>query len=167
MLFNGIINTTICNKISTLPGLEPGMPLFVVRCLRMCDMLCIEIIHTTICNKILTLPGLEPEIPWCIVRCLIHFATGPSASFKSSRISVILFNEIINTTICNKISTLPGLEPGIPWFVVRCLSHWATGTIVVAGQGAGGTGCSLRCSMQQYATKYRPYQDWNLEYPDS
>ena len=25
-----------------------------------------------------------------------------------------------------KLSTLPGLEPGIPWFVVRCLIHWAT-----------------------------------------
>ena len=24
-------------------------------------------------------------------------------------------------------ATLPGLEPGIPWFVVRCLIHWATG----------------------------------------
>ena len=23
-------------------------------------------------------------------------------------------------------ATLPGLEPGIPWFVVRCLIHWAT-----------------------------------------
>ena len=27
----------------------------------------------------------------------------------------------------NKNTTLPGLEPGIPWFVVRCLIHWATG----------------------------------------
>ena len=26
-----------------------------------------------------------------------------------------------------KYSTLPGLEPGIPWSVVRCLIHWATG----------------------------------------
>ncbi len=26
-----------------------------------------------------------------------------------------------------KKTTLPGLEPGIPWFVVRCLIHWATG----------------------------------------
>ena len=40
----------------------------------------------------------------------------------------------VNTTKVNttwlyrtKTSTLPGLEPGIPWFVVRCLIHWATG----------------------------------------
>ena len=28
--------------------------------------------------------------------------------------------------IIKKLSTMPGLEPGIPWFVVRCLIHWAT-----------------------------------------
>ena len=27
----------------------------------------------------------------------------------------------------SKLPILPGLEPGIPWFVVRCLIHWATG----------------------------------------
>ena len=26
----------------------------------------------------------------------------------------------------SKLPILPGLEPGIPWFVVRCLIHWAT-----------------------------------------
>ena len=28
-----------------------------------------------------------------------------------------------------KISTLAGLEPAIPWFVVRCLIRWATGPL--------------------------------------
>ena len=29
------------------------------------------------------------------------------------------------------VSILPGLEPGIPWFVVRCLIHWATGPVSI------------------------------------
>ena len=30
-------------------------------------------------------------------------------------------------------ATPPGLEPGIPWFVVRCLIHWATGPLSRVG----------------------------------
>ena len=30
-----------------------------------------------------------------------------------------------------KMLTLAGLEPAIPWFVVRCLIHWATGPVAV------------------------------------
>ena len=34
---------------------------------------------------------------------------------------------IIHFYYIQERSTLPGLEPGIPWFVVRCLNHWGTG----------------------------------------
>ena len=32
-------------------------------------------------------------------------------------------------------ATPPGLEPGIPWFVVRCLIHWATGPDAIRPRG--------------------------------
>ncbi len=155
ILFNEIINTIICKKILTLPGLEPGIPSFEVRCLihlatgpvgrcyssRMFDILFIEIINTLICNNLPSLPGLEPGIPWFVGRCLIHLATGPVASYISSLLFDILFNEIINTIICNKILTLLGLEPGIPWFLVRCFIHWATGPVVVIRRVVCVTSC--------------------------
>ena len=61
-------------------------------------------------------------------KCSSYFHKMQVAAYTPRRCSFL--STILQIGYFDKMfSILPGLEPGIPWFVVRCLIHWATGPL--------------------------------------
>ena len=70
-----------------------------------------------------------------IIYCLPRFRWRPT-SLKWVQLQILSLHNKISVLYCIckrsiqkriKSLILAGLEPAIPWFVVRCLIHWATG----------------------------------------
>ena len=58
-------------------------------------------------------------------------------------------------TFAKKSLILAGLEPAIPWFVVRCLVHWATGPLTLS-LGHGKTQVWQHCN-QSWNSRFSSY----------